>query len=532
MSMPPSHPPAVSLAGENDDFISLAPLWSLVRRYRRWLELSLFAAVIWGVGLVALAYLVFPKKIRTGVEFSLTFPDAALGIYPNRSPFRPEDLLEPGLLRRVYEENHLEALVDFETFRSGFSVGRGGSDLELLLRELRARLDDRKLTLADREKLEAEYATQLKTLPPTVYRLDFVQTGRSARLVPRDICTKIMADILQLWSDQAVNQRKVLASSARLPGAIDLPSPAGNPLVALMELTERTRVLAEGLGELTRLPGGYQVTGPGGFKLVDLQIRLESLQEVRIPQIRAALFGGVTDPTRAALIASAYRQQVRMREERSRLAEEKLRSALSTYRDYLASRPEAPVAPRGAGNPVTAAEGGAQLQISDTFLTKVMELGQANVEDEAYRGNLVEKIKEGRLEVANEGAALREAQEILAGLEKNRADADGKRGALTKPQPASAPMGQAADFVGALLLGCREFNALVADTDKLRTLVLENYLGPQTSLYRISEPALFQASSPLTPRNAGLFLGGFVFVCCGLTLLGCWIHDQSSKPQA
>jgi len=496
------------------------------------LEFSLFAAAIWGVGLVALAYLVVPKKIRTGVEFSLTFPDAALGIYPNRSPFRPEDLLEPGLLRRVYEENHLEAFVDFEKFRAGFSVGRGGSDLELLLRELRARLDDRKLTLADRAKLEAEYATQLKTLPPTVYRLDFVQAGRSARLVPQAICAKVMADILQIWSDQAVNQRKVLDSSARLPGAIDLPSPAGDPLVGLMELAERTRVLAEGLGELARLPGGYLVIGPGGFKLVDLQIRLEALQEGRIPQIRASLLGGVTDPVRAALIANAYRQQVRMREESFRLAEENLRSSLSTYRDYLASRPEAPAPPRGAGNPVASSEGGAQLQISDTFLMKVMELGQSNIEDEAYRGNLVGKIKEGRLEVANEGAALREAQEILAGLEKNRADADGKRAAISKPQPASAPMSQATDFVATLLLGCREFNALVADTDKLRTLVLENYLSPQTSLYRISEPALFEGSSPLTPRNAGLFLGVFVFVCCGLTLVGCWIYDQSSKPQA
>lgn len=267
--------------------------------------------------------------------------------------------------------------------------------------------------------------------------------------------------------------------------------------------------------------------GPGGFKLVDLQIRLEALQEVRIPQIRAALFGDVTDPIRAALIANAYRQQVRMREERLHLAQENLRNVLSTYRDYLASRPEAPVPPRGAGNPVTASEGGAQLQISDTFLTKVMELGQANIQDAAYRGNLAEKIKEGRLEVANEGAALREAQEILAGLEKNRADVDGKRAAISKPQPASAPMGQATDFVGALSSGCREFNALVADTDKLRTLVLENYLSPQTSLYRISEPALFEGSSPLTPRTAGLFLGGFVFVCCGLTLVGCWIHDQS-----
>ena len=523
--------PGPASVTEEDDFISLAPLWSLVRRYRRWLELSLFALVLLAGGLVAAAYVFLPKKVRAGLEFTLTFPDAALGIYPNKLPFRPEDLLETSLLRRIYEENGLAAFLKFEEFKSGLSLERSGNDLELLQKEFRARLDDRKLTLADREKIEAQYGTQLKTLPPTTYRLNFVQTARSARLIPPAKQTKVLEEILRRWSDDAVLQKKVLAFAARLPGEMLLPENRRDPLVALMELMERTRVLAEGLGELSRLPGGYQASLGDGARLVDLGLRLDALQEVRIPQIRSALFGNIADPAQAAAIERVFRLQVRMREDRLRLAQEKLKSAVSTYRDYLASRPSAPASTGRAAAEASgkASAGGTQLQISDTFLAKLMELGRGN-EDAQYRATLVEKIRDGRLEVAEEESALRETREIVEGLARDGVTTE-KAAAPAKARPVAAePAGT--DFAAVLLQGCRELNALIGDAEKLRALVTENYMSPQTSLYRITVPVLAESSSALTPRNVGLFLAVFVFLGLGLTLFACYLHDQSSKPQA
>jgi hypothetical protein len=527
-----SSPSSSPVGGGEDDVISLAPLWSLVRRYRRWLELAFFAALILGLGLAAAAYLYVPRKVRTAIEFSLTFPDASLGIYPNRSPFRPEDLLEAGLLRGVYEGNGLGIFLEFDDFRAGFSVERAGRETELLQRELRVRLDDRKLTLADREKIEKNYTSRLKTLPPTYFRVNFVQSGRSARLIPLPVRTKVLEDILRLWSEEAVLQKQVLAYAARLPGSINAPKPSGDLLISMLELNERTRVLAEGLAELARLPGGYQACLANGARLVDLQLRLGALQEIRIPQIRSALFGGIADPGQAALIAGAFRQQARMREERLRLAEEKLRSSLSTYRDYLASRPEAAAITGPAAGAEKKVEGGTQLQISDTFLAKVMDLGKGSMEDEAYRGSLVEKIREGRLEVAEERSALREAGEILKALETGRPEGEGKKPSSAKARVTTSESVEGADFTSELLLGCREFNGLLADGEKLRAVILENYLNPQVSLYRISEPVLSETSSALTPRDAGLFLAVFVLAGLGLTLVACWAHDQSTKPQA
>ena len=132
MSLPPSSPPVSSL--EDEDFISLAPLWGLIRRYRRWLELSFLTLVVLAGGLVSATYIVLPKRVGAGLEFTLNFPDAALGVYPNRLPFRPEDLLETSLLRGLYEQNNLQVYLKFDEFKSGFSLERAGEELDLLQR--------------------------------------------------------------------------------------------------------------------------------------------------------------------------------------------------------------------------------------------------------------------------------------------------------------------------------------------------------------------------------------------------------------
>jgi len=529
MSLPPSFPPVPSL--EDEDFISLAPLWGLIRRYRRWLELSVFALAVLAGGLVSAAYICLPKGVRAGLEFTLNFPDAALGVYPNRLPFRPEDLLETSLLRGLYEQNNLQVYLKFDEFKSGFSLERAGEELDLLQREFRARLDDRKLTLADREKIEAQYEAQLKSLPPTTYRLNFTQSARQARLIPPVLLTKILEEILRRWSDDAVKQKKVLAFAARLPGQMSLPDSGGDTLISLMELLERTRVLAEGLGALARLPGGYQASLPDGNRLADLFLRLNFLQEIRIPQVRSALFGSIADPAQAGLTQRVFRMQVRIKEDRLRQAQEKLQGALLTYRDYLASRSSSPVAlGRSSAEAGEAASGGGtQLQISDTFLTKLMELGRGN-EDIQYRTSLVEKIRDGRLRVAAEESALRETREILEALVKDAPAPEKTPGPAKAKIPAAPASGT--DFASSLNLGCREMNALVADSEKLRAKVTEDYMSPQTSLYRITVPVIVESSSALTPRNAGLFVAAFVVVGLGITLVACWAHDQANKPQA
>ena len=129
--------------------------------------------------------------------------------------------------------------------------------------------------------------------------------------------------------------------------------------------------------------------------------------------------------------------------------------------------------------------------------------------------------------MAAEASALRETQEILEALNK-KVSLSEKTSATGKipPGPASGN-----DFVSSLILGCRELNDLIADSEKLRAKVTENYMSPQTSLYRITMPVISQSTSLLTLRNAGLFLAAFVGVGLGIAFAACWTHDQSTKPQ-
>jgi hypothetical protein len=460
----PSSPNPVSVP-EEEDFVSLAPLWGLVRRYRWWLELSFFALVMLALGLLSAAYVILPKKNETALQFTLNFPGTVAGVYPNGLPFRPEDLLETSVLRAIYEQNNLHIYLKFDEFKSGFSLERAGLELNLLQKEFRARLDDRKLGLADREKIEAQFEAQLKSLPATTYQLNFVQTARSPRLIPFAQQTKMLEEVLRRWSDDAVTQKKVLAFASRLPGQMELASKANDPLVSLTELLERTRVLANGLGELARLPGGYQAVCPDGAKLPDIILKLDFLQEVRIPQIRSALFGSIADPSSARVMERMFRQQVRIRQDRLRLAEERLRGVILTYRDYLASTAPSPVNAQQASSDTggVTSGGGTQLQFSDTFLTKLMEMGGGK-QDVQYRTSLVEKIRDARLQVAAEASALRETQEILEALNK-KVSLSEKTGATGKipPGPTSGN-----DFVSSLILGCQDLNDLIADSEKLR----------------------------------------------------------------
>jgi hypothetical protein len=121
-------------------------------------ELSFLALFVVGGGLLATAYIYLPKKIDSSLEFELTFPDAALRLYPNKMPFSTQDMLGTAFLRQIYKNNHVNMFIGFDEFKSSLSICPGGIELNLLQNEFRNRLDDRKLTFAERERIEADFS--------------------------------------------------------------------------------------------------------------------------------------------------------------------------------------------------------------------------------------------------------------------------------------------------------------------------------------------------------------------------------------
>ena len=96
----------------------------------------------------------------------------------------------------------------YDDFKSSFSLRQTGQELLALGREFQAKLDDRKLTSAERQKLEEEFRSRTMKIPSTTYQIIWNQTGRSAQLIPSAEIEKILSDIPRFWAQEFVEQKK------------------------------------------------------------------------------------------------------------------------------------------------------------------------------------------------------------------------------------------------------------------------------------------------------------------------------------
>ena len=78
MNPGPSREPLPENFSDEGDVISLAPLWELIRKYHRWLEVGLGILLVVGVGLLGALWLVLPKQSRATMDISFLFPDRFL----------------------------------------------------------------------------------------------------------------------------------------------------------------------------------------------------------------------------------------------------------------------------------------------------------------------------------------------------------------------------------------------------------------------------------------------------------------------
>jgi len=516
---------------DEGDSISFAPLWELIRKYQRWLEVGLGILLVVGVGLLGALWIVLPKQSRATMDISFLFPDASSAFYPNKLPFHPDDLLENVLLRKNFQINQVNRWMVYDDFKSSFSLRQSGQELLALGREFQAKLDDRKLTSAERQKLEEEFRSRLVKIPNTTYQIVWNQTGRSPQLVPSAEIDKILADIPRLWAREFVEQKKVLLNSTQIPGKMVASSNLDESSFLLTELTNRIRALVVGLNEIKKLPGIYLTSLPNGKNIADLDLKCLSLLEGKLPKIRTQLLQSKGAEINLKSLESAFAVQLQARRDRAQTSNQNVQSALATFQDYLVGRagggfqktkkPETTSA--GDKMPV----GNANFQIGDAFFAKISEFLQ-NKDDNRYLYQLLENIRDTRLTSANDASAVLESQFIMDSLlEQNR----GTKGDLlvSATDKISVKNDSLNEFSQTLTDGINGMNDIITQAEQLRAITMENYGNPQTAMYRVVVPVGETRSSFLTLRNAGLGLGAFVFVGMAGILLVCWIFENVSQ---
>ena len=516
---------------DEGDSISFAPLWELIRKYQRWLEVSFGTLLLVGVGILGALWIVLPKQSRATMDISFLFPDASSAFYPNKLPFHPDDLLENVLLRRNFQINQVNRWMVYDDFKSSFSLRQSGQELLALGREFQGKLDDRKLTSAERQKVEEEFRSRLVKIPNTTYQIVWNQTGRSPQLVPSAEIDKILGDIPRLWAQEFVEQKKVLLNSTQIPGKMVVSSNLEESSFLLQELMDRTRAMVGGLNELEKLPGVYLASLPNGENIADIELKSLALLECKLPKIRAQLFQSKITASNIKSLESAFAVQLQARRDRAQISSLNIKSALATFQDYLAGRAggglQRTKKPENASAGDKVPAGTANIQIGDFFVAKISELLQ-NKDGNRYLYQLLENIRDARLDSANDASAVLESQFIVDSLlEQNR----GTKGDLlvSATDKISAKNDSLNEFSQTLTDGINGINDIITQAEQLRAITMENYGNPQTAMYRIVVPVEATRSSFLTLRNAGLGLGAFVFVGMAGILLACWIFENVSQ---
>lgn len=534
MNPGPSREPLPENFSDEGDVVSLAPLWELIRKYHRWLEVGLGILLVVGVGLLGALWLVLPKQSRATMDVSFVFPDASSAFYPNKLPFHPEDLLENVLLRRNFQINQVNRWMIYDDFKSSFSLRQTGQELLALGREFQGKLDDRKLTPAERQKLEEEFRSKLVKIPNTTYQVIWNQKGRSAQLIPTAEIEKILADIPRLWAQEFVEKKKVLLNSTQIPGKMVASSNLDESSFLLTELTDRVRALVVGLNEIKKLPGIYLASLPNGRNIADVDLKCLALLEGKLPKIRTQLLQSKATEANLKSLESAFTVQLQARRDRAQISNQNVQSARATFQDYLAGRAGGGLQKTKKPETTSAGDkvplGNANFQIGDAFFAKISEFLQ-NKDGNRYLYQLLENIRDARLASANDASAVLESQFIVDSLsEQNR----GTKGDLfvSATDKISAKNDSLNEFSQTLTDGMNDINDIIAQAEQLRAITMENYGNPQTAMYRVVVPVEATGSSFLTLRNAGLGLGAFVFVGMAGILLACWIFENVSQVAA
>jgi hypothetical protein len=320
--------------------LTLFPVRDFFRRYRGALIFGLALILFSGFGLVGSAWWIAPVIRLMSVEVYLGFSGAQDGKYPNGLPFSPEDLLDPAVLRPVYDQHQLSPYIQFSDFQAALSISQDSKDLMGVIREYEVRLRDGKFSGPDRKIIETEYRSRLRNAASTLYILSWYENGKSPSRVSEEVKAKVLLDIPKVWANRVIETKQALLFSSRLLGVNPVPpSISTSSLEFFSTLEAGTRAISEGLSSIDKLPGAVQASLKDGTTMIDLHLRLRTFKEQTLPSVQEFLLTQLESNGEIRKLQEAVELQLKFRESREEEAKLRLSALVDSYRDFLASRP-------------------------------------------------------------------------------------------------------------------------------------------------------------------------------------------------
>ena len=443
-------------------------------------------------------YLWQPTQWSTSLEFRPVFKGAQQGEYPNGLNFSPTDALDPTLVSQVYDKNQVQSYCTPEEFRSGFTTQETSAELRFLDLEFQARLADAKLSLVDRDRLQANYRARRQAIPRQ-YMLMWLRSDGCSK-VPAAVATKSLTDLLMTWASDADSRRGVMKFrvSVLTPAVFDTAGAEEQTLLIRAYLVRAAAVrVIENITEVELLPGAELIhVGGDRVSFAQVRARLEDLLQMQLVSYIVLAGQGLGDEG-IRWVRGALEQEVIKR----RVLDEQAAAYQEALREYSGGSAIPPsVAQRSQGGtaapPLTP-------QVDLTFIDRMVELTETNT---SFRQELIRKMVDAKVAAAQTN--IDRYTQLLADL---------KAGSNS-----SATM---ADIEGRLLAIINEAKTQVKLFNELYNEFSAVSLRPASSMYRIEQPAQVEVLKAFTLRSLVL-LALLVVIGTPLALaVGCLAHN-------
>ena len=406
-------------------------------------------------------------------------------IYPSGKPFVPADIINPVVLKQVYEKNKLQDMIDFDHFQNLFSITNYSEKLAQVRAEFREKLGRRNLTAVDLKRFEDDYNAALAKIDN---KFNYVLSMRSAG-IPPNLAAKILNEIPATW---AAMYRKLEAAKIPLNNFDrDLAqkvkdSRAASYFIAIDQALYYNAQMLELCDQLKALAMNRAIALPDGEYLDDIIDSFRHIQDYQLNLLRQML---LRNPKLHSGLDVAYLTS-RLQDIDQKLNEK--RAILGNITDSIRM-----IGEKYTGNSAkTEMDKGTQVNFDSSFFSELSKL----IRSDANRA-MNQKLVNAALECGNE-VALLEAQkqyysQMLAALRE-------------KGEDAKTAQADSQAFVKLFDATIQNMISAARKTTEMKELLMKDYLSTLEFYAPVTMPALVvERLIPTRYMMAGVF--------------GCWV---------
>jgi hypothetical protein len=503
-----------------DDEISLKPYFEALKSYRR-----VIGAAVVGVGVLFVVsvigiLLVAPVERVGSIRFRLLFDGAAVGQYPNHTPFSVTEIVAAPVLTEVYKVNDLQRFGTYESFKDSMFVQQSNPDLDLLGFEYQALLADTKLTPVDRARIQDEFKKKREAMVDPSYSISMRRSER-LKTLPRDLMEKVLMDTLNTWAKQA-DERKgaskynvdVLSTDILQRDVLDRE----DYMVGIDILRSKTNRVIDTINEIAKLPGARTIrVGERHTTLAEVRAGLEDVVRFKLePLLGVIRSEGVTKNARSLLLY-ANNQSFQLKQDRQEAAD-RVRTLQESLREFTAQGGlSSGDAKAGASGPAGGAGSNQAVmaQLDQSFLDRIMALSTASA-DSDYRRKITDRIIEESEKMTAKSREASYYEGFVRELQGTTSHAVGS------PELVNLVKVRTSEAYDEITKGIEQTAAIYRELSALN-------LNPSTILFSVTWPFTLATHWSLTVSTVGLYFVLLMMLTLIIVPIGCLIHHAFKK---